>query len=172
MQIIKSPKLNLNLIIPAIKEDYRGTFVEHYNEAGLTTAFKTLHFVRDCLSTSTRHVLRGIHYDDKTWKLIQCMAGRIYFVVVDMREESADYLKWESFILSDRNRMGVLVPPRFGNGHLVLSKRCTFHYKMSEYYDPQTEKTLAWNDPKAAIFWPIKNPLLSEKDSSASFLQE
>ena len=170
MQITKSPELGLNIIVPDIKEDHRGTFVEHYNESELTTRFKALHFVRDCLSTSDRHVLRGIHYDDKTWKLIQCIAGRIYFVVVDMRKESADYLKWESFILSDQNRKQALVPPRFGNGHLVLSKRCTFHYKMTEYYAPQNEKTLAWDDPRAAIFWPVKNPVLSEKDSSASYL--
>lgn len=158
------------LIKPSIFEDYRGTYVETYNIEEYKQSDITINFVRDDISTSTKNVLRGIHFDNKTWKLIQCMYGKIYFVVVDMRENSNQYLRWQSFILSDGNRHQVLVPPGFGNGHLVLSDECIFHYKMSEYYDPENEKVLRWDDPKVNIFWPIKNPILSIKDSTANFL--
>jgi dTDP-4-dehydrorhamnose 3,5-epimerase len=165
MQFVKSAKLGLTTIIPDIKEDHRGTFVELYNEAESAAPFHSLHFVRDCISTSSRHVLRGLHYDDKTWKLIQCLAGKIYFVVVNLQPLQTGYLQWESFILSEYNRLQVLVPPRYGNGHLVLSETCTFHYKMTEYYDPANEKILKWDDPQAKIYWPVTNPILSPKDA-------
>lgn len=158
------------LVQPSIFEDHRGTFVETYNVKDYLKHGINVEFVRDDISTSSRHVLRGIHYDNKTWKLIQCLYGRFYFVVVDMREESSQYLKWQSFILSGNNQTQILVPPGFGNGHLVLSDHCIFHYKMSEYYDPDNEKILRWDDPRADIFWPIKNPQLSYKDSVAKLL--
>jgi dTDP-4-dehydrorhamnose 3,5-epimerase len=161
---------NLFLIERNVFKDHRGTFVETFNLDEYREKGIKIKFVRDCISTSKKNVLRGIHYDDKTWKLIQCMYGEIYFVVVDMRLNSPQYLKWQSFILSDKNRHQVLVPPNFGNGHLVLSDHCIFHYKMSEYYDPENEKTLKWDDPKAGISWPIKNPILSNKDKYAKYL--
>jgi len=166
-------KTNLNevvLIKPSTFEDHRGTYVETFNIDDYKNNGLEIKFVRDDISTSSKNVLRGIHYDNKTWKLIQCMFGKIYFVVVDMRENSKQYLKWQSFILSSTNRQQVLVPPNFGNGHLVLSEECIFHYKMSEYYDPPTEKALRWNDPKANIFWPVKEPILSMKDSNTKLL--
>ena len=170
MIIEKTTLKDVRLIKRNKFEDYRGTFIETYNIQEYKDNGIELEFVRDSVSTSSQHVLRGIHYDDKTWKLIQCMYGKIYFVVVDMRQESDQYIKWQSFILSDQNRHQVLVPPFHGNGHLVLSDHCTFHYKMTEYYDPGNEKTLKWDDPKAKIHWPISNPILSEKDSIAAYL--
>jgi len=115
------------LIKPSRFEDHRGTYVETYNIEDYETNGITIKFLRDDISTSKRNVLRGIHYDDKTWKLIQCMHGKIYFVVADMRSRSPQYLKWISFDLNDANRHQVLVPPGFGNGHLVLSDSCIFH---------------------------------------------
>ncbi len=159
------------LITREIFEDHRGTYVEPYNHKEFSEKSINIKFVRDCISSSDEHVLRGIHYDDNTWKLVQCICGKIYFVVIDMRRESKQYLKWESFILTDTNRHQLLVPPGFGNAHLVLSDRVTFHYKMSEYYDPENEKILRWDDPKAKIFWPVKNPILSDKDQHAPFLE-
>lgn len=158
------------LIKPNIFEDHRGQFVELYNEGEYFSKGIQIKFVRDDISTSQKHVLRGIHYDHKTYKLIQCLYGRFYFVVIDMREESPNYLKWQSFILTSENRYQVLVPPGFGNAHLVLSDYVIFHYKMSEYYDPANEKCLRWDDPKANIWWPIKNPILSIKDSTTPYL--
>ncbi|MGE5342988.1 MAG: dTDP-4-dehydrorhamnose 3,5-epimerase [Candidatus Omnitrophota bacterium] len=169
--IIEKTRLNGVLLIKHPKfEDFRGTFTEIYNYGEYREKGIEIRFVRDAISTSDQHVLRGIHYDDKTWKLIQCMYGRIYVVVVDMREGSPTYLQWLSFILTSQNRYQVLVPPHFGNGHLVLSDECIFHYKMTEYYDPANERTLRWDDPKAHIHWPIKAPVLSEKDANAPYL--
>jgi dTDP-4-dehydrorhamnose 3,5-epimerase len=161
---------DVTLIQPSTFEDHRGTYVETYNVADYVANGITIDFVRDDISTSSKHVLRGIHYDNKTWKLIQCMFGRIYFVVVDMRPDSPQYLKWQSFVLSSENRTQILVPPGFGNGHLVLSNRCIFHYKMSAYYDPDNEKILRWDDPRVGVFWPVKDPQLSMKDSDAALL--
>ena len=158
------------LIKPGVFEDHRGTYVETYNMKDYNKNGLMQVFVRDDISTSTKHVLRGIHYDNKTWKLIDCMYGKIYFLVIDMRKESPEYLKWEAFNLTSANRHQVLVPPGYGNGHLVLSDECIFHYKMSEYYDAPNEKCLRWDDPKANIFWPVKNPILSFKDSNAKYL--
>lgn len=160
----------VSLIKPSRFTDHRGTYVETYNIEDYGKNGISIKFVRDDISTSGKNVLRGIHYDNKTWKLIQCMHGRIFFVVVDMRTESPGYLKWVSFDLSDENRHQVLVPPGFGNGHLVLSDSCIFHYKMSEYYDPGNEKGVKWDDPKLGIPWPVKDPVLSEKDSKAEYL--
>jgi dTDP-4-dehydrorhamnose 3,5-epimerase len=160
----------VRLLKPGIFEDHRGTYVETWNRKEYEAAGIKVDFVRDDISTSSRGVLRGIHYDDKTWKLIQCMWGRIFFVVVDMRPESPNYLHWESFILSDTNRHQVLVPPHFGNAHLVLSESCIFHYKMSAYYDPENERGVRWDDPKLGIFWPVSNPVLSLKDSRTPYL--
>jgi dTDP-4-dehydrorhamnose 3,5-epimerase len=169
--IIEKTKFEDVLVIKQnIFEDHRGTFTETFNIDQFKNLGINIHFVRDAVSASSRHVLRGVHYDHKTWKLIQCLHGKIYFVVVDMRKNSATYLHWESIILTDQNKYQVLVPPHFGNGHLVLSDHCIFHYKLSEYYYPANEKTLKWDDPKAGIFWPVKEPVLSQKDAAAPYL--
>lgn len=160
------------LIKPSRFEDHRGTYVETFNIDDYERNGIGVKFLRDDISTSRKNVLRGIHYDNKTWKLIQCMQGKIFFVVVDMRNESPQYLKWVSFDLNDQNRHQVLVPPGFGNGHLVLSESCIFHYKMSEYYDPANEKGVKWEDPSLGITWPVREPILSEKDSKTNYLQK
>lgn len=158
------------LLTPSMFRDHRGTYVETYNIEDYLINGIDVKFVRDDISTSAKGVLRGIHYDDKTWKLIQCMFGKIFFVVADMRKDSRNYLKWVSFMLDDVSRQQVLVPPGFGNGHLVLSDSCIFHYKMSEYYDPANERGVRWDDPKLGIPWPVKDPVLSEKDSNTNYL--
>ena len=157
-------------IEPTFFQDHRGKYIETYNIDDYEKNGIEVKFVRDDISTSVKNVLRGIHYDNKTWKLIQCMHGEIFFVVVNMNEDSDQHLKWQSFILKSDTRHQVLVPPGFGNGHLVLSDECIFHYKMSEYYDPDNEKGIKWDDPKLNINWPVKDPILSEKDSASKYL--
>lgn len=158
------------LIKPSMFEDHRGLYVETFNREDYSNNNIKIDFVRDDISTSSKNVLRGLHYDNKTWKLIHCMYGKIFFVVADMRKDSAQYLKWQSFILTSDNRHQVLVPPGFANGHYVMSNECIFHYKMSEYYDPANEKGVKWNDPKLGISWPATEPVLSEKDSNTGLL--
>jgi len=145
-------------------EDFRGEYVETYNEALYSKYGIDVKFIQDDISISSRHVLRGIHGDSTTWKLISCLHGRFYLLVVNADTRCEDFGKWQSFVLSDKNRMQVLVPPRHGNAHLVLSETAIFHYKQSTYYDRSKQFTYKWNDPRFNIWWPIDNPILSERD--------
>jgi dTDP-4-dehydrorhamnose 3,5-epimerase len=108
--------------------------------------------------------LRGLHGDAVTWKLISCLYGKIYLVVVNWDKTSSQYCKWESFVLSEKNMKQILVPPKFAIGHLVLSEKAIFHYKQSSYYDRASQFTLLWNDPQLNIWWPVRNPILSRRD--------
>jgi dTDP-4-dehydrorhamnose 3,5-epimerase len=147
-----------------IFEDFRGTYVELFNLREYHEAGVQCEFVQDDISTSSRHVLRGIHGDAETYKLVSCLYGRFYLVVVNNDPTSSQYRRWEAFTLSDQNRLQVLIPPKFGNGHVVLSEQAVFHYKQSTYYNRAGQFTLAWNDPSLKIWWPIKNPLVSQRD--------
>jgi dTDP-4-dehydrorhamnose 3,5-epimerase len=164
-------KTNLDGVLlinpPTIFEDLRGTYVEIYNERLYTEAGIKVKFVQDDISVSSKHVLRGIHGDQETWKLISCLYGKFYLVVVNWDENSPQFGQWESFVLSDQNRLQVLVPAKFGNGHLVLSELAIFHYKQSSYYHRAGQFTLLWNDPELDIWWPIKNPILSRRDDGS-----
>ncbi len=163
---VKQTKLAGVLTIrpPTIFEDFRGTYVELYNEQLYTNAGIKVKFVQDDISISSKHVLRGIHGDSETWKLISCLYGKFYLVVVNWDKNSPQYRQWESFTLSEKNCIQVLVPPNFGIGHLVLSEQAIFCYKQSTYYNRANQFTLVWNDPKLDIWWPIKNPILSQRD--------
>lgn len=171
MKIFKTKLKGVLLIKPEIFEDHRGFYAETYNEDEYKKQGIGIKFVEDDISVSSKDVLRGIHGDNGTWKLISCMYGKFYFVVVNCNTSSKDFGKWESFILSDVNRHQVLVPPRFGNAHLVLSDMDIFSYKQSAYYDPKKQFTYKWNDPRFNIWWPIKNPILSQRDEMGKFMK-
>ena len=149
---------------PDVYTDFRGDLWTLWNKDKFEPQ---LNFNHDKVSTSRKHVLRGIHGDSKSWKLITCLYGEMYFVVVDNRPESPNYLKWDSLILDDRTRKSVLVPPQFGNAFLVLSENSVFHYKWAYpggYPDVEDQFTLKWNDSRLNIDWPISNPLLQKRD--------
>ena len=123
-----------------------------------------LNFKHDKFSISKKNVLRGLHYDQKTWKLISCVYGKFFFVVVNCKKSSKDYLRVFSTILSDKENVQILVPPGYANGHLCLSDKCVFHYKLSykgKYSDVDNQKVLKWNDPSVKINWPIKQKLIT-----------
>jgi dTDP-4-dehydrorhamnose 3,5-epimerase len=164
---ITKGKLNGVMVVkpPTIFNDFRGSYVETYNEDLYTRAGINIKFVQDDISTSSKHVLRGIHGDQDTWKFVSCLYGEFFLVVVNWDKASPQYGQWESFTLSDRNRLQVLIPPKFGNGHLVLSEQAIFHYKQSTYYNRAGQFTLMWNDPRLKIKWPIDNPITSKRDS-------
>lgn len=170
MQVTKTKLDGVLLIKPDVFEDHRGQYVETYNEKIYAEHGVPVTFVQDDISISTRHVLRGIHGDADTWKLISCLHGRFYLVVLNYDPQSKDFGKWEAFTLSDRNRHQVLVPAKFGNGHLVLSDEAIFHYKQSTYYHPTGQFTVKWDDPKFKIWWPVKNPIVSMRDEFGSFV--
>ena len=168
MEVSKT-KLDGVLLIkpPTIFEDFRGTYVETYNEILYTEAGINVKFVQDDISVSSRNVLRGIHGDRETWKLVSCLYGEFYMVVVNWNDASPQYGEWEAFVLSDQTRLQVLIPPKFGNGHLVLSELTIFHYKQSTYYDRAGQFSILWNNPRLNISWPISNPILSRRDGGS-----
>lgn len=150
---------------PTVFEDFRGQYVETYNRSLYFKAGITVEFIQDDISVSRRHVLRGIHGDTKTWKLISCLHGTIYIVVINNDAKSAQYRKSAAFTLSDVNRLQLLVPPNFGNGHVVMSDTAIFHYKQSTEYDRAGQFTLLWNSSELGLWWPVANPIVSERDS-------
>ena len=143
--------------------DKRGLIWTSWNKKNLNLNFK-----HDKFSFSKKNVLRGLHYDNKTWKLISCPYGKIFFVVVNCNPNSKEYLKHKSWILDQKKNIQILVPPMYANGHLCLSNSCLFHYKLSykgKYFDVDKQKVLKWNDTRVNIEWPIKSkPIMSMRD--------
>lgn len=171
MQVEQTRLEGVLLIRLAGFEDHRGEYLETYNEELYKKNGISIKFVQDDISVSSKHVLRGLHGDFETWKLISCLYGKFYFVVVNCDTVSPDFGKWQSFVLSDRNRLQVLVPPKYGNGHLVLSDQAIFHYKQSTYYNPKTQFSYKWNDARFNIWWPVKNPVLSQRDEEGGYVE-
>jgi dTDP-4-dehydrorhamnose 3,5-epimerase len=165
---MKVEKTNLDgvLIIdpPTNFQDFRGSYVEIYNEKLYKNYGIVQDFIQDDISTSRHNVLRGIHGDSTTSKLVSCLFGAFYLVVVNNDSSSPQYKKWEAFHLSDVNRKQILIPPKFGNGHLVLSDLAIFNYKQTTEYNREGQFTIKWDDPEYNIWWPIKSPILSERD--------
>ena len=170
-----SEKLEEVVIIqPDVFYDYRGEYIETWNVDNysifdhLVNDNKPIIFKQDDISTSVKHTLRGLHGDNKTWKLVSCVYGSLLQVVVDMRESSDTYLEYDMFSINDKNRNQILIPPGFANGHLVMSDFGIFSYKQSTLYGGASKQfTVKWNDPKLNIPWPIDNPLLSSRDKNA-----
>ena len=164
MRIFDTALDGVKLIQPEIFEDFRGTNFESYNKKYYDVALN-IDFVVDSISTSRRHTLRGIHGDNKTTKLVSCLYGTIHMLIINRDPDSSQYNQWFTTTLSDRNKYQLLIPPKFGNGHLVMSDEAVFSYKLSEYYDRASQFTIKWNDPMHNFFWPIKHPILSERDA-------
>ena len=156
----------VKLITPPTNfEDFRGSYIEIYNQSAYHQAGLKEAFIQDDISTSRKNVLRGVHGDATTWKLISCLYGAFYLVVVNNDPTSLEFKKWEAFTLSDQNRKQILIPPKFGNGHLVLTDIAIFHYKQTTEYDRSGQFTIIWNDPNYGLWWPVKQPILSIRDS-------
>ena len=166
IEVLDSSLNGVKIIKPSVFEDFRGQYIETFNKEDYEKAGIDIDFIQDDISVSHHKVLRGIHGDSETWKLVSCHFGSFYLVVLNNDPESDQYLKWDSFTLSDKNRLQVLIPPKFGNGHLVLSEMAIFHYKQSTYYNQKGQFTYVWNDPKVNIRWPINDPILSLRDET------
>jgi dTDP-4-dehydrorhamnose 3,5-epimerase len=149
---------------PTNFEDFRGEYVEIYNKKLYNDAGIEHDFVQDDISVSSRGVLRGIHGDGSTAKLVSCLHGRFYLIVINNDPDSHQYRKWTSFTLSDKNRLQVLIPPKFGNGHYVMSDVAMFHYKQTTEYNRSGQFTLYWDDPELRLWWPSTTPLVSQRD--------
>ena len=164
MKFYSTKLKNVYLIKPYIYKDFRGSYTEIYNKNIFFHNSKKIKFIQDDISISKKNVLRGIHGDNKTWKLISCLYGKFYLVIVNNDKNSKEYKKWVSFELNDKNKFLVLVPPKFGNGHYVLSKKAIFYYKQNTLYDRGSQFTINWKDPKFNFKWPCKRPITSKRD--------
>ena len=163
---VHKTKLDGVLLIepPTVFEDFRGHYLEIYNQELYKTAGIAWDFIQDDISISRRHVLRGIHGDRKTAKLVSCLQGAFYLVVVNNIPGSPQERQWEAFTLSEQNKLQVLIPPGFGNGHLVMTETAMFHYKQTTSYDRSSQFTLLWDDPGLGVWWPIERPIVSRRD--------
>lgn len=165
MPIIEKTSLDGVFIIkPSAHEDSRGNFYETYNEKDYKEAGLLANFVQDDVSKSVKGVLKGMHGDPGTYKLVQCVFGEVYAVIVNCDEKSPDFGKWESFILSDENKHQLYIPPMYGNGYYVLSDIAVYTYKQSTYYGDFKQFTYKWNDERFKIKWPGEVAIISERD--------
>lgn len=165
------------IIEPTVFGDERGYFMETYHQAEFKEAGLDLKFVQDNQSKSTKGVIRGLHfqYTNPQGKLVRVIKGEVFDVAVDLRSNSPTYGKWEGVILSDENKKQFYVPEGFAHGFVVLSDTAEFTYKCTNFYYPEDEGGILWNDPDIGIDWPIENIdniVLSEKDEQWRTLKE
>lgn len=173
MKITHSPLDGILIIEPRIFTDERGYFFEMYqqqrfHELGIPP------FIQDNHSLSKANVVRGLHYQQPNaqGKLVGVTQGAVWDVVVDIRRSSPNYGKWFSIILNAENHRQMYIPPGFAHGFCVVSEIAAFYYKCTELYDPTAEQGIAWDDPFLNIDWPVKNPILSDKDLNHPLLNE
>ncbi|WP_271810440.1 dTDP-4-dehydrorhamnose 3,5-epimerase [Clostridium beijerinckii] len=157
------------VIEPKIFGDNRGYFMETYNRKHFEEIGLNMNFVQDNESRSTKGVLRGLHFQKRhsQGKLIRVSKGEVFDVAVDLRNGSKTYGKWEGIILSEENKKLFYIPEGFAHGFLVLSDEAIFNYKCTDFYAPEYEEGIEWNDPNINIEWPldkVNNVILSEKD--------
>ena len=175
MNIIQTKLPGCFIIEPKVFGDDRGFFLETFHVSrykqmlGISSPF-----VQDNYSRSSKHVLRGLHFQKtkQQGKLVRVVRGEVYDVAVDIRRESSTFGQWESIILSEKNKKQLWIPPGFAHGFLVLSESADFEYKCTDYYDPSDEGSILWNDSDLNIPWPVDKPLISEKESKANSLAD
>ncbi|BAU13879.1 dTDP-4-dehydrorhamnose 3,5-epimerase [Leptolyngbya sp. NIES-3755] len=157
------------ILEPQIFGDDRGFFFESFNQQQFDRLLgEKVQFVQDNHSRSASGVLRGLHYQihQPQGKLVRVIAGAILDIAVDLRKSSPYFGQWASCLLSAENRRQLWVPPGFAHGFLVVSDAAEVLYKTTDYYAPQHERCIAWNDPDLAIDWSIRSPILSKKDQA------
>lgn len=165
---------DLIVIEPTIYSDHRGFFMESYHRLHFARAGLDIDFVQENNSYSVRGVLRGLHFQHPhaQGKLIRVTRGEIYDVAVDIRVGSPTFGRWAGITLSDSNRRQFYIPPGFAHGFTVLSNEADVIYRCTEFYHPEADRALAWNDPDLAIDWPVTEPIISDKDRNAPRLRD
>lgn len=176
MNFIETQLSGVIRIKPAVHSDDRGFFMETWQARRFREAGIDAEFVQDNVSQSSKGTLRGLHYQIRQpqGKLVRVVAGEVFDVAVDLRKSSANFGKWVGEILSAENKHLLWVPPGFAHGFLVLSDTATFEYKCTDYYAPDYERSIRWDDADIGIDWPLKGaqePVLSPKDAAATFLK-
>lgn len=172
---IKTEIADVYIIEPTVFGDNRGYFTETYNSADFKAAGLDYEFVQDNQSKSSKGVLRGLHFQ-KTHpqaKLVRVISGEVLDVAVDLRKNSPTYGKWVGAVLSSENKRQFMIPRGFAHGFAVLSESAEFCYKCDDFYHPEDEGGIAWNDPDVAVDWMLDGePILSEKDKKHPTLRE
>ncbi|MFD1802644.1 dTDP-4-dehydrorhamnose 3,5-epimerase [Mixta tenebrionis] len=175
MKVIATRIEDVKIIEPAVYGDARGFFLETFEKRRYQQLLNIeAEFVQDNYSRSARHVLRGLHYQKTRpqGKLVRVVRGEVFDVAVDIRPASPTFGQWQGVILSEENKRQFWIPPGLAHGFVVLSAVADFEYKCTDYYQPQDEVCLRWNDPTIHIDWPVAAPLLSEKDQQGLLLTE
>ncbi|MEL6440393.1 MAG: dTDP-4-dehydrorhamnose 3,5-epimerase [Cyanobacteria bacterium J06621_8] len=176
MEVIQTSIPDVLIIEPRVFGDDRGFFQESFNEQQFQAATGVeLHFVQDNHSRSARNVLRGLHYQiqQPQGKLVRVVSGEVYDVVVDIRKSSSTFGQWVGCLLTAVNHRQLWVPPGFAHGFVVLSDIADFLYKTTDYYAPEYERSILWNDPHIGIDWKFQGePILSNKDRAGIPLEQ
>ena len=175
MKVINTRIDGVKIIEPKVFGDSRGFFLETFEKQRYQSLLDiNFDFVQDNYSRSTKNVLRGLHFQkiNPQGKLVRVVRGEVFDVAVDIRKDSPTYGQWEGVILSEENKKQFWIPPGLAHGFAVLTDIADFEYKCTDYYFPQYEECLLWNDPSVAIAWPVTQPLLSEKDKLGKFLKD
>ncbi|TAG04948.1 MAG: dTDP-4-dehydrorhamnose 3,5-epimerase [Betaproteobacteria bacterium] len=175
MNVILTAIADCAIIEPRVFKDDRGEFYESFNEKRFSELVdSSVRFVQDNQSTSHHGVLRGLHYqtEQAQGKLVRVIHGEVFDVAVDLRRSSKSFGQWVGVNLSAENQRMFWVPAGFAHGFVVLSESATFLYKATDYYAPQFERTLAWNDPTIGIEWPLASPNVSAKDAVGKTLSD
>ncbi|HSK65492.1 MAG TPA: dTDP-4-dehydrorhamnose 3,5-epimerase [Anaerolineales bacterium] len=176
MKILSTAIPDVLLIEPKVFKDERGFFLESYQKKQFEQAGIKADFVQDNHSKSCRGTLRGLHYQIRQpqGKLVRVIAGEVFDVAVDIRKNSPTFGQWVGDFLSAENKRMLWVPPGFAHGFLVTSAEAEVLYKASDYYAPEWERSIIWNDPSIGVSWPVEGgiPILSAKDSQGKLLKE
>src|SRR5690242_716025 len=175
MKVSSSPIEGLLLLEPVVHRDARGFFLESWRQDRLAALGLPTMFVQDNHSHSVQGTLRGLHYQltQPQGKLVRVVSGEVFDVAVDLRRASGTFGKWVAERLSGENHRMMWVPPGFAHGFLVLSERAEFLYKTTDYYAPEHERTLLWNDPALGIPWPVRGePVLKPRDAAGARLAD
>lgn len=176
MKFIKTEIEGVVILEPAVFGDHRGFFMESWSKRAMEEAGLHYDFVQDNHSSSTvKGTLRGIHFqkgEKAQAKLVRCVRGAVLDVAVDLRPGSPTYKKWVAVELSEENKRQLLIPRGFGHGFVTLTDEVEFLYKADNYYAPEAEGGIRWNDPEIGVQWGVENPILSQKDAVAPWFRD
>ncbi len=177
MEFLPTRLPDVIIIRSEVFEDSRGFFMETWNRRDFEHAGIDADFVQDNYSSSVAGTVRGLHYQIKRaqGRLVRVVKGEVFDVAVDLRKSSPDFGQWASEILSAENKKQIWIPPGFAHGFLVLSETAEFEYKCTDYYAPEHERTIRWDDPDIGVDWPLadgQSPILSRKDQAGLPLKE
>lgn len=176
MDLLKTKLEGVYILIPKVFGDHRGFFMESWSRRTMEEAGLYYDFVQDNHSLSTvKGTLRGLHFqkgNKSQAKLVRCVRGAVLDVAVDLRHDSPTYKQWVGVELSEENKKQLLIPRGFGHGFVTLTDHVEFLYKADNYYAPEADGGVRWNDPDIGVDWGISEPILSEKDTKNPFLKD